>query len=143
MVCPDFLLGQFLPGDVPVLQVIRTVKTSVDTVVGQIQRGKEDNTIAVEGQLDLLCDLIHPFDLFRVFAGQKHGSLPVCEAGAGTAVPVFHRPCLLQDLIDQFFIVLVLLRIGKSCTDLLIIDEFLCLQGSGIIICHDYLPLFY
>ena len=115
----DFLLRQLFPCNMLVLHVIRTVHTAVDTVVGQIQRRKHNNSIAIEILLDLLCQLIALFDLLLVLAGEKHGSLPVRQTFA-----LFR---LSDDCIDQFQIVLVGIGIGQCLADFLVRDKFLCL----------------
>ena len=131
-----FLLGQLLARNVLVLQMIRAVKTSVHTVVGQVQRGEHDDAVAVERQFDLLGDLVHFLDLLRDLAGQEHGGLAVGQACAAAAVPDLHGAGLLEDLVDQLDVVLVGLGVRQGRLDLLVVDEFLCFQGFRIIDCH-------
>ena len=125
--CPHFVLSQLLAGDVFVLQMIRTVQTSVDAVVGQIQRRKKNDAVAVKRQLYLLRDLEHLLYLLRDLTGEKHGSLAVCQPGAHTAVLSLARTSLLKDLVYQLDIVLVGFRVFKRSQDFFIIDKFLCL----------------
>ena len=56
---PDFFLCHLLSGDVFVPCVIRTVFASIDTVIGQIERGKHNDTVAVKFLFDLLCQCIN------------------------------------------------------------------------------------
>ena len=49
----DFLLGELFPWDGLVLEVIGTVNTAVDAVVGQVKGRKHDNPVPVEPFLDL------------------------------------------------------------------------------------------
>ena len=124
----DLLLGQLLARDMLVLEMIRAVKTSVDAVVGQIQRRKEHDAVAVEGQLDLLGDLKHLLDLLRDLAGEQDGGLAVGQAGAGAAVGRLAGAGLLEDLVDQLDIVLVLLSVSDRSEDLLVVDKLLSLE---------------
>ena len=77
---PDnVLLGQLFPGNMLVLGMIRTICTSVDAVVGQIQRRKDDDAAAVEVQLDLPCQPVHLLCNCLILAEQQHRSLPVVQ----------------------------------------------------------------
>ena len=73
----DFLLSQFLSGNVSVLHMVWTVGAAVDAVVGQVQRCEENDAVAVEVFFDLFCQpedfLVH----FFIVAGEKDGGLPV------------------------------------------------------------------
>ena len=60
-----------------VLHMVRAVGTPVDTVVGQIQRCKEHNAVAVEILLDLLGKTEDLLVHFIVLTGEKDGCLPV------------------------------------------------------------------
>ena len=55
----DLFLGKLDAGNVFVFHMIRAVHTAVDAVVGEIERGKHDDAVAVEGLLDLLSQLVH------------------------------------------------------------------------------------
>ncbi len=134
---PHLLLRQLAPGDVLVFQVIGTVQAAVDAVVGQVQRREHHDAVAVEGQLDLLGDLVHPLDLLRDLAGQQHRGLPVGQARAGAAVALLHGARLLQDLVDQLNVVLVRLGVCQRLADLRVVDELLGLEGFGIVDCHS------
>ena len=59
----NLFLGQLLAGDVSVLGVVRTVEAPVDTVIREVQRGKNDNAVSIKILLDLLgqgIDLLIP-----------------------------------------------------------------------------------
>ena len=62
-------LGQFLTGNVFILLVIWAVNTSIYTIVGEIKRSKNDDTIAIECLLNFLCKGVHFLDFLRVFTG--------------------------------------------------------------------------
>ena len=126
----DLLLGELLSGNMFVLAVVRTVGAAVDAVVGQIQRGEHDNAVAVEVFLDLLCQPVDFLVLLLNVAVQKNGGLSVGET--------FSLFCLLDDLCDQGFIVLVLLRKGKRLQDFLVIDKVV--RVFGIYIIHFFHP---
>lgn len=46
--CPHLVLCQFFAGDVRIFAVVRTVDAAVDTVVGEVERRKQDDTVAIE-----------------------------------------------------------------------------------------------
>ena len=73
----DFLLGQLFAGDVLVDGMVGTVSTAVYSIVGKVQRRKHYNTVAVKIFFDLLGQSIDFLNLFRGFAGKKHGGIPV------------------------------------------------------------------
>ena len=73
----DFLLGQLFAGDVLVDGMVGTVSTAVYAIVGKVQRRKHYNTVAVKILFDLLGQSIDFLNLFRGFAGKKHGGIPV------------------------------------------------------------------
>ena len=50
----DFLLGQFLSGDVLVLRVVGAVNAAVYAVVGQVKGGEHNNAVAVKVLFNLL-----------------------------------------------------------------------------------------
>ena len=125
----DLFLGKLDAGNVFVFHMIRAVHTAVDAVVGEIERGKHDDAVAVEGLLDLLSQLVHLCNLFRNVAGQQHRCLPVGESGTVGlgAVGTFDRSCFCQDFVDQGQVVFVFLRVADGVEDFLMVDEFLCL----------------
>ena len=119
------VLRQLPAGDVLVLQVIGAVQAAVDAVVRQVQRREHHDAVAIEGQLDLLGDLVHLLDLFRDLAGQQHRGLPVRQPRAGAAVSLLHGARLFKDLVDQRHIVLVRLGVFQRRPNLFVVDEFL------------------
>ena len=139
----DLLLGQLLPGDVLVFQMVGTVEAAVDAVIGEIQRRENHDAVAVVGHLDFFRDLVHPLDLLRHLAGQQNRRLPVGQAGAYIARRALFRTGFFQNLVDERDVVLVRLRVGQGFFNLLIVDKFFRFQGLGIILCHfENLPFF-
>ena len=121
----NLLLGQLLPGNVLVLHMIGTVHTAVDAIVGQVQRGKNHDPVAVKVQLDLLRQFVYLRQLVRQLACQQHGSLPV-----GQTLP---QLCLFNDLIDQLHIRLVGICISQSVPDFIVVDKIIGAHGFYII----------
>ena len=62
--------------------MIRTVNTSVDTVVREIERRKHHNAVSIERLLDLLCQPIHLFSL----------PFPECHRPEAPTLPGVSRP---------------------------------------------------
>ena len=114
-----------------VLQVVGAVGAAVDAVVGQIERGKHDNAVAVEVLLYLLCQPVDLLVFLLNVAVQQDGGVPV-----GEALSLFG---LLQYFVYERFVVLVLLRKGQSFHDFLVIDKFI--RVCGIYIIHFYILL--
>ena len=114
----DFLLGQFFPWDMFVLGMIWTVDTAVDTVVGKIQRRKKHDPVSVEILFDLFCQSIDLLVLILQITVQKDRRLSVAQS--------LSQPGLIQDLIDQFSVMLILLCIFKGLHDLLMVDKIIC-----------------
>ncbi len=86
-----------------IFRVIGTVNTSVDAVIGQIQRSKHYNPVSVKFLLDLFCQAEHFLCQFRIFALQKCQSFPVIKA--------FKVPGALQKRFHISLIFFMLLRI--------------------------------
>ena len=121
----DFLLRQLLSGNVFILRMIRTVNTSIYTIIRKIKRSKHNNPVSVKIFLNLLCQSINFLILFLNRAVQQYGCFPV-----GKSLPL---PCLIQYLLNQFLIVFVLLRIRQRVYNLLMADKFLRFHGFCII----------
>ena len=121
----DLLLCELLAADVLVLHVIWTVYAAVDTVVGQVERSKEHDTVAVVVFLYLPGQVIDFLQLFLIVAGQQHGGFPVGEA--------FSSLGFGNDGIYHFHIVLVLVGILESCLDFFVGDKLLCLHGFYVV----------
>ena len=68
----NFLLGKLFPGNVFVLAVIRTIAAAVDTIVGEIQGGEHDDTVAVKTLLDAAGQVTHFLCHIVQFAIQKN-----------------------------------------------------------------------
>ena len=139
---PDLLLRQLAARDGSVLHVIRTVHAAVYAVVGQVQRRKDDDAVAVERLLDLTRDLVDLLHLLRDLAGQQHARLPMGQARAGAAGGRLPRARLFKDRVNQRFVVLVRLGVGQRLADLAVVNKFLRMQGPGIVACHGSLPFF-
>ena len=136
------LLGQLLAGDLLVLEVVGAVDTAVDAVVGEVERGEHDDAVAVEGQLDLLGDLVDLLDLLGNVAGQEDGGLAVGKPRADVAGIRLLRTRLVQNGVDELHVALVGLGVCESLADLAVMDEFLRLEGFGIVdcVCHGDVP---
>ena len=134
------LLGQLLAGDLLVLQVVGAVDTAVDAVVGEVQGGEHDDAVAVEGQLDLLGDLVDLLDLLGNIAGQQDGRLAVGESRADVARLGLLGSGLIQNGVDELHVALVGLGPGQCLADLAVVDEFLCFERFGVVVCHGDVP---
>ena len=60
-----------------VLAVVRAVNTAVDAVVGEVERGKHDNAVAIEFLFQLFCERVEFLNFLLIFAGEKNGGLTV------------------------------------------------------------------
>ena len=112
---PDLILCQFFSRDVLVLTVIRAVHAAVDTVIGEIQRSKHDDTVAVKMLLDLLAQCEYLPDDLRVLAFQQGRGLCIREA--------FVFPAFFEDLVHELEIIFMFLRKSQRFFDLRIVDE--------------------
>ena len=124
---PNFPLSKLLPRNALVLEVVRTVDTTVNAVVGKIKRSKHNYAVAVKRKLDFVCTLVYLLDLFGDIASEKHRCLPVRQARAmhGSTIGVMFRPCFFKYAVNQLNVVFVGFRILESFEDLVMIDEFL------------------
>ena len=124
---PDnLLLGELFPGNVLVLAVVGAVFAAVDAVVGQVQGGKHDDTVAVELLLDAPRQVVHPLHQVGLVALEEHRRLPVRQALAVLG--------LFQQLLHQGPVIGVFLSIGQGVPDFSIVDEFLGDMGFGIVL---------
>ena len=121
------LLGQLLTADVLVFGVVGAVDTAVDAVVGQVQGGKQHNAVAVEFQLDLLGQIVHPLEPRLILTGQQNRGFPVAQA--------LTLGRLVENGVHQVQIVLVGVGIDQGVENFLVVDEFRGFQGMGIV--HD------
>ena len=131
-----FFLRQLLAGDVLVLVVVRTVNAAVDAVVGEVKRREHNNTVAVEGELDFLRQIIHRLNLFRNLTRQKNGRFAVGQTFAVDTVFGLLRTRLFEDRVDEFDVVLVFFGVADGVEDFLVVDEFFRLERFGIVDCH-------
>ena len=132
------VLRELFAGDVLVFEVIGAVDAAVDAVVGKIQRCEHHDAVAVERQLDLVGELVHLLDLVGEVAGEQHRRLAVVKPRADDAIAAFARARLVENRVDQFDVALVGFGIGDGVQDLLIVDEFLRLEGFGVIDRHVF-----
>ena len=133
---PHVLLAELDAGDVLVLAVVGTVDAAVDAVVGEVERREHHDAVAVEGELDLLGELIHLLHLFGDLAGQQHGGLPVRQPCADRSGGGVAGAGLFQQAVDEFDVVLVLLRVAERLLNLFVVDEFVRVHGLGVVDCH-------
>ncbi len=92
--------------------MIRAVDTAIDTVVGQVERRKQYNAVAVK----ILFDLLGECENYRVpvlqFTVQQHCGFPVRKS--------FALLCLLNDAVDEGSVFAVLPRVVKRIENLLV-----------------------
>ena len=108
----NLFLGQFFPGYMCILFMIRTVYTAVDTVIGQIQRCKKHDPVSVKFFFNLCRKFIHFLNLVRHLTSQQHRSLSVCQS--------FAFLCFRKDLVNQFYIIFICICISQCLSDLFI-----------------------
>ena len=133
----DFLLRQLFARNVLVLQVVGTVDAAVDAVVGEVERRKQHDAVAVERELDFLGELVDFGDLFGNVAGKQHGCLAVRQPGTVHAACRRLRPRLFKERVDEFDIVFVRLGVAQGLEDFLVVDEFLRAEGFRVVVCHS------
>jgi len=68
----DLLLGQLAAIEV-IATLVATVAAFIDTMVTDIQRGKNDDALAVNGFLDFAGNVEQPLFVFWLGQFQKHG----------------------------------------------------------------------
>ena len=88
----DFLLCQLFSADVLIFRMVRTVYTAVDAVIGEIQRRKHYNAVAVKILFNLLCQRVNFFVFFGNIAVQKHHCLSVRKS--------LSEPCLFDNAVN-------------------------------------------
>ena len=112
----DFLLGELLSCNMLVLQMIRTVYTSVDAVVGQIKGCEHDDSVSIESFLDLFRQSIDL--LIEIFKGtlQKDGRFSVVQS--------FAFSCLFDECLHLDAVLGLHLCIVQRLQDLFMTDEF-------------------
>ena len=127
----DLLLRQLLTNDGLVLGVVWAVDTTVDTVVGEVERCKEHDTIAVDVFFDLFSQTEDAFVAFGDVAVEQDGGFTVREALEGLS--------LVEDRIDQFSITFVFLCPSERGLDFFIGNEFFCNLTARIVHVPDSL----
>ena len=113
-------LCQFFPRDVLVLHMVWTVQTAVYAVIGQIERGKQHNTVPVKILFYLLRKIIDFLYLSFILAGKQNACIAMTQT--------FALFGLLYYFINKSKIVLMFFGILHSLPDLFVIDEFLGLH---------------
>ena len=117
--------------------MVGTVDAAVDAVVGEVERRKQHDAVAVERELDFLGELVDFGDLFGNVAGKQHGCLAVRQPGAVHAACRRLRPRLFKERVDEFDIVFVRLGVAQGLEDFLVVDEFLRAEGFRVVVCHS------
>ena len=112
----NFLLRQLLARDVLVAAVVGAVAASVDTVVGEVKRGKHDDAVAVKPLFDVFGKGIHLFDGLLVLTLEQDSSFPMTEP------LVVGRP--FEQAVDQLEIVLIFLCVFQCFKNFIVVDEF-------------------
>ena len=99
----DFVLREFLARNGLVLGMVGAIDATVDAVVGQIQRGKHHDAVAVETTLHVLGQLLVAFNQVGLVAVEQHGSLAVGKTLAQCG--------FIDNLLNQSTITLVLFSV--------------------------------
>ena len=127
----DLILRELLAGNVAVLRMIGAIQAAVDAVVGEIERRKEHNAVAVKILLDLLGQGINLLVFVLEFAGKQHGGVAMRKALAPA--------CLFQDGVDHRSVGFVRVGIGQAVQNFLVVDEFLSFHGFRIVhVCSSF-----
>ena len=132
----NLVLCQLLSGDMLIFCMIRTVNTAIDAIIGQIERRKNDNAVAIKCQLDFLRDFVYFLNLIWIFTGEQYRGFPMGESCTVIAGFGFLGTGFVQNFINECVVVFVFFCIGQGCTDFLVADKLLCLERLGIISCH-------
>ena len=84
--------------------MVGAIDTAVDAVVGQIQRRKHHDAVAIETSFHVLGQLLVTFNQVGLVTVEQHGCLTVGQALA--------QGCLVDNLLDEGTVALVALGIG-------------------------------
>ena len=133
----DLRLRQLFARNVLVFQMVGAVDAAVDAVVGEVERRKQHDAVAVERELDLLGELVDLGDLFGDVAGEQHRGLAVRQPGAVYAARRRLRARLFQQRVDERGVVFVCLGVAQGLEDFRVVDEFLRMEGFRVEVCHD------
>ena len=113
-----FLLREFFSQDMTILRMKRTVHTSIDTIIGEIQRRKHHNSVSIKILFDLFRQRIDLLIDLLILTRQKHRSFPMIQS--------LSFLCFLQYLLHQFAVVFIFICICQRIHDLLMTDKFFC-----------------
>ena len=111
-----FLLSEFLAGQLTILGMIRAVYTTVDAIIGEVERGKEHDTVAIEAIFHLPGQIVNALSAFSVVAEQQHGSLTMGESLTLSG--------FCNERMNELNIVFVGLRIFQRGPNFSVINEF-------------------
>ena len=100
-----------------VFKVIRAVNTAVHAVVGEVQRSKHYNSVAVKVLFNLFGKVINPVNPLLVLTGEEHGRLTV-----GKTLSVFR---LFNYLVHKCKVILVLIGVSEGFHNLIVIYKLL------------------
>ena len=115
-----FLLRHFFAGNMFVFGMIRTIDAAVDAIVGKIQRRKQNNPVAVKVFFYLFGQRTDFRVFVRRFTGQQNRSFAM-----GKTLAQF---CLVENFINQRYVVFVGFGIFQSRQYFFMADKFLSLQ---------------
>ena len=103
--------------------MIRTIQTAVDTVIRQVERSEENDSISVESKFDFFGDIVNALDDFGVFTGEKHRRFTVSQSRTCTAVLVELRPSLFEKRVNESGIVFVCFGVNESVKNFIMVNE--------------------
>ena len=152
----NLLLSQLAPRNLAVLGVIGAIQAAVDTVIGQVERGKQHNPVSVIGLLNLPGQSLDLIIDLGVVTGKEHGGLSVADGGAmvcrnalsssrpasdSRALPASRAGCrrvqvapgLIQDSSAQVKVILMGLGKIQGIQNLLMVYELVRAGRCGII----------
>ena len=121
----DFLHRELLAHDVLVLGVIRAVCAAVDAVVGEVERRKKHDALAVDVFLHLNGGVENALSDFRIIVGKQHSRFAVSKPLEG------HH--LVEQLINQGCVILVFFTVGQRSKNFLVVDELFCARRARIV----------
>ena len=129
----NLCLGQFLARDAAVFGMVRAVYTAIYAVIGKIQRGKEDNSVAVEFLLDFSGQAEQLFLQGRILTVHENGRLPVREPLA--------KGRLFQDFPHAGRVLTLPGRLFQGFQDFIVADELIGMDRRRIV--HNATKFFY
>ena len=108
-----------------VFGVIGAIDTSVDAIVGQIERSEHDDAVAVEFLFDFLGKFKGLFVELPVVTFKQESRFTMGESLA--------QGGLFKNLLYKLFVVLMLTGIMDSVVDFVVADKFFCFVGKWVI----------